>query len=387
MRVCMVVYSFYESDNRVRRYAEALARRGDTVEIIALRQPGAMVRQWHGTILVHKVQYRELNERGKWEYLGRLMLFFMRSMITLLKRHHAKRFDVVHVHSVPDFEIFAAAPLKLSGTKLILDIHDIVPELFCSKFGASHDSMLFKALVMMERLSTAIADQVIVANHIWHARLINRSVPPHKCSVIMNYPDQAHFSTLRPKPIAGRFRLLYPGTLSRHQGLQTAIEAVKLLHSRIEGLELHIYGKGNDEQLFRTMVQHLDLEQQVIFHGPVSMEEVAVAMSQCHLGVEPKFNTGFSNEAFSTKILEFMLAGVPVVVSDTMVHRYYIDESLVHYVPAGDSAALAGAIAHLHAHRDICQGYVQRAHTFIKTFNWQCKQNEYLELVDSLKAS
>jgi glycosyltransferase involved in cell wall biosynthesis len=383
----MVVYSFYESDNRVRRYAEALARRGDIVEVIALRQSDAAAQQWHNTILVHKIQYRQLNERGKWEYLGRLLLFFVRSMFMLLKRHLAKRFDVVHVHSVPDFEIFAAAPLKLSGTKLILDIHDIVPELFCSKFDASHDSMLFKALVVMERLSTAMADRVIVANHLWHARLIKRSVQPHKCSVIMNYPDPAHFATLSPRPIAGRFRLLYPGTLSRHQGLQTAIEAVQLLHSRIEGLELHIYGKGNDEALFRTMVQRLKLEQQVIFHGPVPMEEVAVAMSQCHLGVEPKFNTGFSNEAFSTKILEFMLAGVPVVVSDTAVHRYYIDESLVHYVPAGDSAALAGAIAHLYAQPEICRGYVQRAHNFIKTFNWHCKQNEYLELVDSMNAS
>lgn len=36
MKVCMVAYSFYENDNRVMRYAEALAARGDEVEVLAL---------------------------------------------------------------------------------------------------------------------------------------------------------------------------------------------------------------------------------------------------------------------------------------------------------------------------------------------------------------
>ena len=41
MRVCMVAYTFYEGDNRVRRYAETLVKRGDTVDAIVLRQDGA----------------------------------------------------------------------------------------------------------------------------------------------------------------------------------------------------------------------------------------------------------------------------------------------------------------------------------------------------------
>ena len=36
MRICMVAYSFYETDNRVRRYAEALARRGDKVDALSI---------------------------------------------------------------------------------------------------------------------------------------------------------------------------------------------------------------------------------------------------------------------------------------------------------------------------------------------------------------
>jgi len=36
MRACMLAYTFYESDNRVMRYAETLARQGCQVEIVAL---------------------------------------------------------------------------------------------------------------------------------------------------------------------------------------------------------------------------------------------------------------------------------------------------------------------------------------------------------------
>ena len=38
MTICMLTYSFYEGDTRVMRYAEALAKRGDRVDVIALRR-------------------------------------------------------------------------------------------------------------------------------------------------------------------------------------------------------------------------------------------------------------------------------------------------------------------------------------------------------------
>ena len=49
---------------------------------------------------------------------------------------------MIHVHSVPDFLVFAALVPKLLGARIILDIHDILPEFYASKFGASKDSRL-----------------------------------------------------------------------------------------------------------------------------------------------------------------------------------------------------------------------------------------------------
>ena len=82
----------------------------------------------------------------------KLIRFLFNSSIFLTGRHIKIPYDLIHVHSVPDFEVFAAAFTKLKGAKIILDIHDIVPEFYASKFNQSKNSMLFKALALLERL-------------------------------------------------------------------------------------------------------------------------------------------------------------------------------------------------------------------------------------------
>src|SRR5712692_5090300 len=174
MRVCMVAYSFYEKDNRVRRYAETLAKRGDHVDVIALRQEGQTSKDIIEGVHVFRIQRRVVNEKVKLTYLVRLLLFFLRSAAFLTREHMMRCYDVVHVHSVPDFEVFAAFYPKIRGSKLILDIHDLVPELYASKFKTSQDSLIFKMLLRVERMSAAFSDHVIAANHIWEKRLRER---------------------------------------------------------------------------------------------------------------------------------------------------------------------------------------------------------------------
>ena len=94
---------------------------------------------------------------------------------------------------MPDFLVFAAWYPKWTGAKLILDIHDIVPELFLNKFKVKPNSWLVKGLRVIERASAAFVDHVIVSNHIWSEKLIARSVPREKCSVFLNHVDQDHF--------------------------------------------------------------------------------------------------------------------------------------------------------------------------------------------------
>jgi len=384
-RACMVAYTFYEGDNRVRRYAETLVTEGWDVDAFVLQSPNRPATYSIHGVNVYGIQHRTHNEKRAVTYLNRLIKFLFRSSWHLTQHHFKKPYDLVHIHSIPDFEVIAGLIPKMFGAKVILDIHDIVPELFLNKFMKAKDSKIFKLLLFVERISCALANHVIIANHIWYKRLIERSVSPQKCSVVMNFPDSKFFGPHQRARINDNdFHMLYPGTLSRHQGIDTAIEAVSILRNTALNLKFNIYGSGTDELLLREMTKRLNLEDRVFFHQPVSIEEIADVMVNADLGVEPKIHSSFSDEAFSTKILEFMMLGIPIVASDTTVHKYYISEDSVRYFKAGNAYDLSNAILEMYENEYIRKKCIRNGSEVIKDFIWEDKKSSYLDIVSNL---
>lgn len=380
----MVGYTFYESDHRVRRYAEALALHGYQVDVIALRHEGDTRKGLLNGVRVHRIQQRNLREKGKFAYLAKLLLFFVRSAIFLTREQVRERYDVIHVHSVPDFEVFAALLPKITGSKIILDIHDIVPELYADKFKTSRKSATFKLLVGVERISAAFADHVIVANHIWEQRLLGRSVAKEKLTTILNFPDTKIF---RPRGRArhdSRFIAMYPGTFSYHQGVDIAVRAFALLRDKAPQAELHLYGAGEQLEFLRSQIAELGLGDTVILKKPLPADEIVSAMENADLGVVPKRADGFGNEAFSTKILEFMCLGVPVVIPDTAIDTYYFDGSIAKFFHANDERSLAEAILLLIENPELGETLARNASEFKKDFTWDVHEGTYLRLVDTL---
>src|SRR5690554_1827600 len=386
MKVCMVAYTFYEGDNRVRRYAETLVKRGDSVDAIVLRQDGANEFQNVAGVNVYKIQHRNINEHLKIEYLLKLLLFLIKSFYHITRLHLKNKYDLIHVHSVPDFEVFAALVIKLTGAKIILDIHDIVPELFASKFNAKKDSLLFRMLLIAEKLSIAFSDHVIVANHIWYERLIQRSVKERKCTVVMNYPDTEMFRRTEKgnKKSENKFVMLYPGTLSIHQGLETAINAVELVKDKIPEIEFHIYGKGTDEEYFCDLVKNKGLQNRIYFNPIVPIEKLPEIICSADIGIEPKKKHSFGNEAFSTKILEFMAMGIPVIASDTMVHKHYFNEKMVKFFESENAIDLAEKILLLKKNERIRKALIINSLNFMERNNWEKKKTIYLNLVNRI---
>jgi len=387
MRACMVAYTGYESDNRVRRYAESLAARGYSVDAVALRTDGLPRQDVLNGVRVVRIQRRVRDEKSKFSYLAKLLLFLVRSMLFLTREHFHEPYDLIHIHSVPDFEVFAAIVPKLMGAKIILDIHDIVPEFYACKFAASQNSLVFKLLVAMERLSTAFADHVIASNHIWQKRLQQRSVPESKVTTILNFPDTKVF---QPKGVGqndGNFILLYPGTLTYHQGLDIAIRAFSIIKAQVPEAQFHIYGSGDQSEFLKALVAQLALEDRVFFKGTLAVEQMVGVIENADLGIVPKRSNGFGNEAFSTKILEFMAMGVPVIISDTAVDTYYFDDSIARFFRANDENSLADAMLLMIKNAAVRDSLAHRASVFVRKYTWGVNQHLYLDLVDSLLRS
>jgi glycosyltransferase involved in cell wall biosynthesis len=384
MKVCMVAYTFYEQDNRVRRYAETLAKRGDRVDVVALSGEGQSSKEVIDGVTLYRIQRRVVSERGKFTYLGKLLLFFLRSFAFLTWKQLQERYDLIHVHSVPDFEVFAALIPKLTGSKIILDIHDMVPEFYLSKFKASSNSLTFRLLVAVERMSASFADHVIAANHIWLERLYKRSVSSAKCTVILNFPDTDIFHFRGRHRNDSKLIMVYPGSLGYHQGVDIAIRALALIADKCPEAEFHIYGGGVQTEYLKTLIAELNMQERVLLMGGRTLQEVAVIMENSDLGVVPKRSDGFGDEAFSTKIFEFMALDVPVIVARTTIDRYYFDDSLVKFFQPNDEKSLAAAMQQMIENPGHRQELVRNAREFIQSYTWDRNKSVYLDLVDSL---
>ena len=389
MRIAMIAYAFYECNSRMQQYARSLAKRGDTVDIICLGETEYRAVDSERGVNIHGVQGRNFQEEGpgRLGYLWRIITFFVRATITITRMHLEKPFDVIHVHSVPDFLVFTAVVPKISGASIILDIHDILPEFYASKFGKPNTSFIFKLMVLAEKMSIAFSDHVIIANPIWRERLLRRSAQPGKVTAIGNHPNPEIFFA-RPKERSDdKLVMLYPGTLNWHQGMDIAIQAFSKIVNEVPEAEFHIYGTGPEQQNLEKLVQQLRIEDKIKFFKPVTTEGVAQVMSQADLAIVPKRSKSvFGTEAASTKILEFMSVGTPVLISRTKIDSYYHTDATVTFYDGDDVDELAKAMILLARNPARRREQAANALIYAQEQSWDRKKEVYFAIVDAAAA-
>ena len=387
LRVCHLAYTFYEADNRVMRYAREMASLGHDVDVIALRRPEQPSSARVDDVRVMRIQRRAVTEKAAISYLLKLLGFFAKASILLTGLHLRRRYDIVHVHNVPDFLVFAALLPRLTGARVILDIHDILPELYAGKFGTDERSTTFRLLQTVERASCSFANHVIVANDLWHDTLMRRSTK--RCTTILNYPDLSLFKPFSASvhQNGNRFVFLYPGSLNHHQGVDVAIKAFSLVKDAMPGSEFYIYGDGPAKRSLTQLVHDLGIEERVRIMDRVSLKEMAEKIATADVGVVPKRAEGFGNEAFSTKILEFMASRVPVIASRTRVDEHYFDTTLVRFFASGDERDLAAAMLDTFQNRAAALERAEAGFQFAIRNSWQARGGEYRQLIASLVAA
>ena len=385
-RICMLAYTHYEADARVRRYAESLAERGDHVDVIALKRSARDVARIRiGGVNLFNLQLRAgKTERSRAAFLFPLVRFLAISGAWITLRHARQKYDVVHVHNLPDFLVFAAVYPKLTGAKVILDIHDMVPEFYGNKFGATNHSIAMSLLKVIERLSARMADHVIISNDLWLERFAARNAVRDKCSVIINNVDTRVFKPYQRTRNDGKRIILFPGGLQWHQGVDIALRAFKAVSKVLPNAEFHIYGDGIMKSALIDLAAELGFNGNVRFFSPVRVTEIAEIMANADLGVVPKRADSFGNEAYSTKIMEFMSQGVPTVISRTAIDSHYFTDREVRFCESGNVDAFAQAMIEILTDQNIRDGLVQNAREYVHSNHWGRKRHEYLNLVDCL---
>ena len=216
--VAMIAHTYYDEDPRVRREAEALVASGRPVDVFALRRPKDAHRdELHG-VRIHRLGVRRHQGAPLVVYAAEYLDFFVRAAFAVTAKHRRRRFALVQVHTVPDFLVFAAWPLKKSGVPVVLDLHEVMPEFFRTRFARSAHPAVVALVELQERLSVGAADALITVNDDVAARLSRRGVPADKITVVRNSPSARLFDPgsqpARRFMEDGVLRLVYAGALT-----------------------------------------------------------------------------------------------------------------------------------------------------------------------------
>jgi glycosyltransferase involved in cell wall biosynthesis len=385
-RVAMVAHSYYEMDGRVQRYAESLAARGDEVHVLAVRQSPSLPKdEVLNGVHVHRLTDRTSKKRaGQWSFLRMILGFLWVSSRWITREQRQRPFDLLHIHNMPDFLVFAGLLPKLQGTAVLLDVHDLLPEFFNSKFSKASTGRLPRHLRLAERLSAAVADHVIVANDLWLERYARRNGATGRSSAWINYVDGRLFAQRPSTRRDDRLIVMFPGGLYWHQGVDLIIKAFPAVLAEVPNAEFHIYGDGDRREELAALVRDLGLEASITLHTPVPSRDIAGIMAGADLAVVPKRADSFGNEAYSTKIMEFMSLGIPVIASATRIDRFYFNDSIVRFFESGSVPDLARAIIELLRDPAARAAQAERARAFAEKNTWQSREADYFRLVDSL---
>jgi glycosyltransferase involved in cell wall biosynthesis len=346
----MIVHAYYEEDSRVRREAESLVARGRPVDVFALRRPGDAPFGVVDGVRVHRLDVQRHQGAGLGVYLREYLAFAARAGWAATRAHRQRRYAVMQVHTLPDFLVVAALPLRLARVPVILDLHEAMPEFFRMRFPRAANPVVHRLLLLQERLSIALANAVITVNDALATRLIEIGVRPDRVTVLQNSPSLARFDPSRHPARAfmadGVLRLIYTGALTPTYEVGVVVDAVARLRDRRPALpvRLDVYGRGDSEPTLRAQVGRAGLGDVVTFHGRIPLEDVPAAVAAADIGLAPTRRDPFTDFSLSTKIFEYAAMGKPVVASALpMVERTFPSGSVRGYAP-GDPNELATAV-------------------------------------------
>lgn len=388
-RHCMVVHAYYPvGEPRVQRETEALLDYGYEVDIICLRQKGESGQDQLNGANIYRLPVSRHKGQGIivqfFEYLAFFFLAFWQ-LVLLYFRHH---YGVIQLHNPPDFLVFAAVIPKLMGAKIILDLHDLTPAFYASRFKRNMQSFPVRLVCWQERIACRFADHIITVTEPWRQSLIDRGLPPHKCTVVMNVADSKIFcqngEVLSSSQTAG-LHLIYHGTLAQRYGIDLILHAIARLQHKLADLRLTIHGRGEFLAELQHLSQKLGLDECVYFSTEyMPIEELPKLIAEADLGLIPYRRDVFTDGILPTKLMEYAALGVPAIVARTPAISAYFDQTMVAFFTAGDVDELACCIESLYHDRSRLLELAHNIKKFNQNYSWTAQKNTYLNLLSRL---
>jgi len=386
----MVVHSHYPvGEARAEREARAAIEAGYDVDVVCLRRTDEPARETVDDVRITRLPVEHARGvsavRSVFEYVD----FALRASVAVLRIHRREPVDVVYVHAPPDFLIVTALIPRLLGSGVVLDIHDLSPHMFNARFSGRRISRLAEgALRLVERGACSVADRVITVHEPYRDELAAHGVPRRKIAIVMNapLPDSVEqgLAAASDRPTSDAFVVAYHGTVNHWYGVDLLVEAIARLRGERPELSGLILGEGDALPAVERLARELDVDAQIEFtRAYISNAEAIARVAGADCGVVPNRRLLLNRFALSSKLLEYVALGVPVVVArlETLEAHFGPDE--VTFFEADNAESLAEAIDWVVQNPQQAWEKAQRARRRAEAYSWDESRPPFLEALSS----
>lgn len=387
----MVLFSTYPYDPRPRRAIEALLKQGMNVDLVCLAEEGAPRREVVQRLRISRLPITQ-ERGGKFSYAYRYSAFTLVSAIILALRSLRRRYDVVYVHNMPDILVLSAMFPKALGAKVVLDMHDPMPELATTIFGIAPEGLGIRIIKKLEKWSLNRADLVLTVNLACKRIFSTRSCASDKVGVVMNSPDENIFPLRAPRSYAStnrdfdkRFVIMYHGSLVERNGADLAVEALALVRRLVPSAELRIYGRKTPflEKIL-VLARSKEVEASVHYMGPRTLEELVGEIANCDIGIVPNQANAFTDINTPTRIFEYLALGKPVIAPATPgILDYFTGDSLFLF-ESGKAEDIARQMEYVAHNYPEAVKVAERGQQVYLRHTWKQERNTLIELTSGL---
>ena len=393
MNICKVWDADYPWDIRVEKVIHSLTTAGHLVRLVCRNQGRRITHERNGSLSIHRLSSLPhfLGPANTvWNFPFPFNPVWIATIGRAIRENRANLVLVRDILLAPS----AAMLARTHRIPVVLDMAENYPGMLEDRQKYTPTTLLGRAIrhpafaKAIERLTIRTVHHIIVVVEESRDRLVRLGVPPGRISIVSNTPLLDRWSLqagagASPQPVA-RVKLVYLGNLDGSRGVDTAIRAVARLEATGHRAHLFVIGDGPSKAHLQHLTRTLNVADRVNILGRLPFSEVQAIMAASDIGLIPHYATDAWNATIPNKLFDYMLLGMPVVVSDAKpTARIVRTENCGEVYRAGDDTDLARCIVSLEDQDARCRMGSNGRNAVQRVYNWNNDSKVLLGVVEA----
>ena len=385
-KLCHIFFDEYPKDSRIRRYTNALLEKRVEIFIVCINDGSYSFFEKEKNTNIYRLSLKKKRNsfiRRLWEYI--IFQIFATTMVSYIAiRHNVKIFQV---HTLPDFLVFSCIIPKLKGSNIILDFHELFPELMMQfNPDLNSSSLTVKILYLLEKLSFNFATHIITLHDPAKEILLKRINSMKPVTTVMNGVDISEIPDFK-KRNSDEFKIIYNGTINYNLNLSLVVKALNVIKNRCpeiyNNIGFYLYGDGPDVNRIKRISLDLGIEK-VRFKGRYKFKDMIKELETASVCILPPKKDVYSDLYYSLKLTEMIYLKIPVIATRLETYCRYYPENCLIYFDSENVEELADKIIFVYKNRSDLSSFTDNAFNEYQKINWEIMKERYINIIKSL---